>query len=533
MIREAELKYLTRTEVPERLPVDVSTCHTIIRGLLDDNNRLVTSIDWLQRKVFGTSSERMPEQEGADNLPGLALEEAQESEPQDAPEDQETEQEQATSRSKRKGHGRKKLPENLPREVIMHDLPESQKVCEHGIEKRRIGEERNEQIEYIPASLKVLVHVRPKYACSGCSQCVEAETGEVEITPAVPQIIPKGVAGPGLLAYLSISKFCYHMPLHRIERKFEHMGYHMARSSMCDWLLDVSMALDPLFGLMKQELIMSNVINADETPVEVQEKGTGKTHKGFVWVYSGDVEHPYVLYDYTRTRSRAGPVAFFNVDGKQTMFHGMLQADAYDGYNPLYHTGKVIPVGCWAHARRYFHKARLSDPVAAHEALHWIKQLYRVERRATKEGLDSTQRLALRRQLCPELLNTLKAWAEKTQELILPKSPIAVAINYMLDNWERLTRYTESGILEIDNNAAERALRPIAVGRKNWNFFGSDRGGHAATTFYSFIESAKRAGHNPLAYLTDVLKRLPITASEDLSTLLPGKWKDPSLNNAQ
>lgn len=273
--------------------------------------------------------------------------------------------------------------------------------------------------------------------------------------------------------------------------------------------------LEPVVGAMKREVLKSHVIQTDDTPVRVQDKG--KTHRAYLWVYIGDGEHPHTIYDFTWTRSRDGPEQF--LEG----YKGYLQADAFSGYEGLYSDGKIVEVGCWAHARRKFFDAKATAPVPANEALLRIQSLYNVERRA--KDMDVTERLALRREQSVPRLERLEAWLRDVQPRVLPKSPIGQAIAYTLGNWTALVRYTQDGRLEIDNNSAERALRSVVVGRKNYLFTGSERGGHAAATLYSLIASTKRHGLDPFAYLRDLLARIPTHPHRRIDQLLPDRWK--------
>jgi hypothetical protein len=284
--------------------------------------------------------------------------------------------------------------------------------------------------------------------------------------------------------------------------------------------------LAPLVELMKREALASRVVHTDDTPVRVQGDENG-AFTGRLWVYVGDIEHPYTVYDYTPSRRRDGPANF--LDG----YEGYLQADAFGGYDGIYATGNVIECACWAHCRRKFHDARSTDSNRAHRMLAWIRQLYGIEKETKQLGAQT--RRAIRIEKSKPLLDTIKTWLDEQQPKVLPKSPIGIAIAYALKNWTALVRYLDDGIIAIDNNAAEQALRGIAIGRKNWLFLGSGNGGRAAAIHYTLIQSAKRNGLDPYAYLRDILLRLTTqpsrsTASANerdtrLRELLPGRWK--------
>jgi hypothetical protein len=318
---------------------------------------------------------------------------------------------------------------------------------------------------------------------------------------------------------VAISKYCDHTPLYRQQQILARHGIHLSRSTMCGWLKEAVELITPLHQLMCDRIRQSKVIHTDDTPLPVQEKGRGKTKTGRLWVYLGDPRHPYTVYEYTPTRARDGPANWL------ANFQGYLQADAFSGYEGIYEAGDAIKVACWAHARRYFYEARLSDPVRAHHAMGLIRQLYDIEEKA--KSLTSDERYALRQQQAVPVLDELEAWLKQEQETALPKAPIRQASQYALNHWEALRRYTTDGDLAIDNNVAERAIRPLAIGRKNYLFAGNDGGGRTAAILYSLIASAKRHNLEPFAYLRDVLARIGSTPKNQLDQLLPDQWKQP------
>jgi transposase len=508
---------------PNCLPNDVEQCHALIEELtatLHEQQRqaarLQKQVEHLLKRLYGPRSERID--------PGqltLFGEQAQAQTP--APEQTAEEQAPAPKPAKGKGHGRKPLPKDLARKRIVHDAPAEDKKCpECGADKKRIGEEVSEQLEYVPASLYLLEHVRPKYACPCCEE-------HVAVGDKPAKVIAKGLPGPGLVSHIAISKYCDHLPLYRQEFMLARQGAPLSRKTLCGWLMRCAEKLEPLIELMKQEILSSKVLHTDDTPVRVQGGKKNGAFTGRFWVYVGDKLHPYTVYDYTPSRKRDGPQLF--LDG----YTGYLQADAFQGYDGIYAGGEVLEAACWAHARRYFYNARSSDPDRAHRVLAWIRQLYKIEREAKK--LDAEGRRALRQEKSrPILLGSeqaedeerkqgLRQWLIEQQTQALPKSPIAQAISYTLNNWEALMRYLDDGDIDIDNNQAEQALRSIAVGRKNWLFLGSERGGRAAAVYYSLIQSAKRHNAEPFAYLRDVLLRLTPAPPADLGALLPDRWK--------
>lgn len=412
------------------------------------------------------------------------------------------------------GHGRQPLPKSLKRRRVVYDLAETDRHCpECHSELKHIGEDIREELEYVPAWLEVIEQACQKYACpKGCT-VVTAEK------PAAP--IEKGLAGPGLLAHVAVSKFADHLPLNRQESIFARQGVELSRQTMCGWMADCAELVDPLYELMKQRALSSKVVQTDDTPVPVLDPELPRTRTGRIWTYVGDAEHPYTVYDYTPNRSRDGPDEFLKD------FRGYLQADAYSGYDHLYKEPDrgVTEVACMAHARRKHFEAQSSDVMRSMVVMAYMHLLYDVEREAREGRLEAAARLALRRERSLPLLQDLKAYLERERPQVLPKSPIGQAIAYTLSNWDALVRYTEDGDLEIDNNGAERSLRGVAVGRRNWTFFGSDNGGHTAAVLSSLIASAKRHHIDPFAYLRDVFARISAHPRNRLEELLPDGWK--------
>lgn len=313
------------------------------------------------------------------------------------------------------------------------------------------------------------------------------------------------------------------LPLYRLEGIFRRHDIAITRSTLCGWMASTADLLAPLYELMKTELLQSKVVNSDDTPVRVQDKTLDKKMRtGRVWIYCGDEHHPYNVYDYTPNRSREGPEVFLR-DYKE----GHLQADAYAGYDFLFNdpTRQVIELLCWAHARRKFYDARKSSPPLSHTAIAWIKMLYAVEKEIKDSSPENKQ--AVRREKSVAILNDFKTWLDEIPpEQALPQSPIRQAINYTLNGWDALCRYTQDGDFSIDNNAAERLMRPIAIGRKNWMFFGSDNGGQTAAILLTITQSAKRQGLNAFTYLKDIIARISDHPANQLHQLLPDNWTD-------
>ena len=428
----------------------------------------------------------------------------------------EEQEEKPKPRSRRnRKRGRRLIPDHLPHEEVLHELPEEQRLCPHdGQPMPLIRYETSKQLEFVPATVKVLVHKRAVYACP------RKHDEATLLTAAKPaQPIEKGLAGPGLLAAMVVGKFGDHLPAYRLEDILSRHGVEIRRNTIYDWLAAVADLVTPLVELMKERVVHSKVIHTDDTQVKLIDKSLSSTRLARFWAYLGDLHHPYTVYDFTQSRERAGPEGFLQG------FKGYLQADAYGGYDGIYveSRGAIQEVACWAHCRRYWWKAREHDPARAHHVLAVIGRLYEIERAATApdgDGRDAKRLATLRAEHATPLLDELKQWLDEEQ--FLPKSQIGRAATYTRNQWDALTRYVDDGDLSIDNNAAERAMKSVAIGRKNWLFVGSPRAGSRAAKLMSLIASCKTNRVEPWAYLRDVLTRLPL--GTEPSEFLPDRW---------
>lgn len=415
----------------------------------------------------------------------------------------------------RKKKGRKPLPEDLPRVEVVHDIAEEEKVCPCGAELSRIGEETSEKLDLIPAIIRVIKHIRPKYSCKSC-EGVEDEGPTVKIAPVPPQIIPKGIASGGLLAHILCAKFEDALPFYRQEKQFARLGVDLNRAAMCSWAMKVASHSIPLIELLKKDLLSGPLINADETTIQVlDEPGRSPTSKSYMWVYSGGVSSsPVLLYEYHPRRS--GDVAAAMLQN----YTGAVQTDGYKGYNFLDTKDEVIHLGCWAHARRKFIEADKARPKKSKSgsttiALKFIKDLYNVERTAKRKGLEGEGLVVYRQKYAAPLLEKFKQWLDKKSLVTTPQSLLGKAVSYTLKQWQRLEAYIEVGTATPDNNLAENAIRPFVVGRKNWLFAGTPGGAKASAVIYSLIETAKANKLDVYRYLRFLFEKLPLAQNEE------------------
>jgi transposase len=524
----------TSSITPPPLPNDLGVCHAMIVELIDalqksqhECDGLQHRLDQLLRRLYGPKAERFDP-----NQPWLIADLAAGSNEPTLPVSTAAESAQASdmSKAKRPGHGRQKLPAELPRRRFEHALPEAQRLCpDCGAVCQKFGEDVSEQLDYQPASLFVRQQVRCKYACPKCHD-------HVAVAPAPAAVIDKGLPGPGLLAQIAASKYADHLPLHRLERILGRHGIDLSRSTMCGWMAEVADRFRPVVGLMSELVRQSQMVHTDATTMPYLEPETtpGRTLSGQMWLYYGDRDHPFNVFDFCRDHSARGIDAFL----KDKRYRGYLNADAHNVYDHLFLSGDIIEVGCWTHCRRHFYEAKESDPARAHLVLARIRQLYQVEEEAqeliAQRQLHGTEtdalRLQMRQQKSLRAVNDLKQWLVDEGPKVLPKSPIGQAIAYALRHWQALRRYLDDGFLDIDNNVAELTLRHIAIGRKNWLFAGSSRGAQTAATLFSVASSCHRHRVDAFAYLRELLQRLahdPQPPAESLRAWLPDRWRPP------
>lgn len=463
-------------------------------------DRLKLELDKLKRMIFGAKSERfVPEPQNQLTL-------------FDIPQQPKEEEKQETITYTRKkpeqekavGHGRMELPAHLPR---IEQVIEPAGIVEGA---KKIGEEITEVLEYKPGKLYVNRYIRPKYVLPENNGIIIGEL------PTMP--IPKGIAGPGLIAHIAVSKFIDHLPFYRQAQQFKREEVQLSESTLNGWFSAGCNLIGPLYAKLKQIVQGASYLMADETPIPVLTKDKpGATHKGYLWAYYAPVER-LVFFDYRKSRSREGPQDFLKD------FHGILQTDGYEVYKIFDQKPGITLLACMAHARRKFDEAIKNDKARAEYMLKLIQKLYILERRAQDRGLSDDDRKALRQDESIPVLIEMEAWMKQEITTVLPQSAIGKAIAYTLSLWPRLKRYVDDGRCEIDNNLIENTIRPIAIGRKNYLFAGSHEGAERAALMYSFLGTCKQHNVNPFYWLRDVFANLPDCKTSKLEGYLPQIW---------
>jgi len=490
----------------DQLPNDTNTLKQMVLTLLGQIDDLSGQLYYLKRQLFGKKSEKLnPAQR-------LLFENLYDEVKAKVEEERQPEAKKAEVTKNANHKGRKPLPSDLPRKVIEIEPTKEEKTCSVcNNEKRRIGTEVTEVLEYVPASFFVKQYVRYKYGCKICES-------DISIGQLPSRAIDKGIAGEGLLAHIITSKYADHNPLNRLEGILKRHGVDINVSTMCDWVGKSADLLEPLVKRMHKKILQSPKINTDDTPIPIKNtKRKGSTYNGYLWAYIDDSGN--VVFDFTPTRSREGPLKFLG------NYSGFVQADAYSGYDEFFRKGKAIEVGCNSHARRKFEYALDSDPVRAARMMVLWGGLYEIESRAKKEKYNSAQLLDARQKEAKPILAEIKTVLDEYKNQVLPKSPMGKAITYSLNQWEAMIRYVENPMLDIDNNISERTLRMVVIGRKNYMFAGSEAGAWRAAIIYSLVASCKLNGHDPFAYFRDVLERVSTHPTDKIDELLPSNWK--------
>lgn len=463
-----------------------------------------------RQQHFGTSSEKLsPDQIALFNEPEINDDASEEAESVTVP-----------SHTRKKRQKRTSIPEDIPREDIIYDLSDEDKICPHdGATLKEIGEEVHEQLEIIPAQMKALRHIRKKYACPCCKQHLKTAS-----KPKQP--IEKSIAGPGLLAHIAVQKYCDGSPLYRQVEIFKRIGIELDRSSLANWMIACGELIQSLINRIHEALLEQCVLHMDETPVQVlNEPGKKAQSKSYMWVVGSTKESvaPAVLFHYSPSRSGDIPKRLLDD------YDGALMVDGYEGYQGVCTEKNLTRLGCWAHARRKFMDAKREQPKGktgkADQALSFIQKLYNIER--TRKDKSADERLNIRQTKSKDIIEKIRKWLDKCQATTPPKSSLGKAIGYLNNQWPRLVGYLADGNYPIDNNRAENSIRPFVIGRKNWLFSQSQKGATSSANLYSLIETAKLNGLEPYAYLKQVFTKLPNAETlEDVDALLPWHFKD-------
>jgi transposase len=465
---------------------------------------LLEEIRLAKQHRFGSSSEKNILQSDLFDEAGIEL--------PDEVKEQLSDEVEVNSYTRKQRPIRRRLPAYLPREVVLHDISEAEKICSCGENLVRIGEEISEQLKYIPAQISVIQHVRPKYACKPCQE-------NVKVAPMPTLLLPKSIASPELVAHTIISKYCDHLPLYRQEAIWDRMEIDMPRSSLCGWILKTAELCEPLIKLLQDNIVNYDYVQVDETTIQVlNEIGRHNQTKSYMWVYRGGGEKPNIVYEYQETRGGYHAQQFL------AGFKGCLQSDAFSGYNWAMCDNNIISVGCHAHARRPFAELAKTNKNSglAHEALKFYRKLYAVEKEARDNQFSPNERYQLRKDKSEPILAAFKKWLDHHLPKTSEQGMIGKAIRYCLSHWNELNNYLKDGRIEIDNNLVENAIRPFALGRKNWLFNGSPTGAKAGATFFSLIETCKANNIEPYHYFCSMLNRIRgCVSDDDYRKLLP------------
>lgn len=495
------------------LPDDIETLKQLLISRDEIIAKLMVEIARLKRWHFGRSAEQT---DAALRQLQLALSDLQVSATDEvaAPETIPVEESTVTlplQRSPRLRRVPRAFPAHLPRETIGH-APASCACPDCGAAMRKLGEDISEMLDFVPGYFKVLRHVRPKLSCGNCSRVIQL--------PAPSRPIERGIPAPGLLAQVLAAKYADHCPLYRQQAIYQRAGVDLDRATLADWVGAAARLLAPLADRLGRYVLAAEKVHTDDTPVPVLDPGRGKTKTGRLWTYVRDDrpaasrDPPAVWYRYSPDRKSEHPQAHLK------RFRGILQADAYSGYAVLYASERIVEAACWAHARRKFYDLYVAEhsPLAA-EAIRRIGELYAIEREI--RGRKPSERAQVRQQRAGPLLETLQQWLAATLRMVSAKSELAGAIKYALLRWTALTRYRDDGRIEIDNNSAERSIRPLVLGRRNYLFAGSDAGGERATNIYTLIATARLNDIDPYWYLRHVLERIAEHPINRIDELLP------------
>jgi transposase len=509
-------------EILSNLPDDKEALKAMVAALLDErddlhieNLRLQVELARYKKWYYGPRADRL-QSEGDLAQMLLSFAEALDQKPVN-PEDvapHSEPQEELRRVRRRKGRRRVQDFENLPVTTHLHELSPEERICACcGIERKEIGQEDSWQIEYFPGHFERIHHVCKKYACAVCE--TNGDNPRIETAAKPEAAIDKGMAGPSLLSYIVTSKFNDYLPLYRLEDIFARQGFEISRATQSVWCGDVGDLAEPLYELMGEEVRASHVVATDDTIMPMLR--TGHCAKARMWVYVGDEAHPYNVFDFTLNRGRDGPKYFLKD------YNQVLLADAYGGYDGVVAGNAMVRAGCWAHLRRKIIDAEKAAPEIAREAIVLVRALYAVEKQG--QNASAEQRLGLRQEQSAPAVAELHEKFFDWKEQLLPKHPMAEAVNYALGHWEELNVFLSDGAVPIDNNVSEREMKRVVLNRKNSLFVGNARGGRTAAILASLTSTCRRHDVDPQLYLTQLLVNLPSARISDLPAWLPDHWK--------
>lgn len=503
------------------LPEDKEALKALVAALLQErdelhfeNLRLQVELAGLKTRYYGPRADRL---ETTDELAQLLLNFAEELDrkpvnAEDVPSHVEP-QEELRRVKRRKGRRHLANFKNLPVTERVYEMSAEQRVCPCcGVSRKEIGAEESWQVEYFPGHFERIHHVRKKYACPGCE--INGNSPQMKTAAKPEAAIEKGMAGPGLLAFIVTSKFSDYLPLYRLEDIFARQGFEISRATQSVWCGDMADLVEPLYGLMAERVRASHVVATDDTIMPML--NTGKTSNARMWVYVGDEAHPYNVFDFTLNRGRDGPKYFLKD------YNHVLLADAYGGYNGVVAGNQITRAGCWAHWRRKVIEAEKAAPEIAREAIERVRALYAIEKQAA--DLTPAKRLEARQKQSAPILAQLRDRLLVWKEQLLPKHPMAEAINYALSQWQELTVFSTDGAVPIDNNVSEREMKRVVLNRKNSLFVGNVRGGRTAAILASLTSTCRRHAIDPQLYLTQLLVNLPSAPTAQLAAWLPDRW---------
>ena len=480
-----------------------------------ENLRLQVQVDRFKRWYYGPRADRLSTALELGQML-LAFGEEFDSKPVNKEDLPTGEKPEESPRRIRRSRGRRNLEnfDKLPVQEHMYELSEAERACACcGKTRAEIGTEESWQIEYYPGHFERLHHVRKKYACANCD--AEGANPRIESAPKPAAAIDKGLPGPGLLSYITVSKFDMYLPLYRLESHFERQGFRIARSTQSIWCGDMADLVEPVYKHMIKRVLQSHLIATDDTHMPMLAKD--KAYRAYMWVYIGDDDHPYNIYDFSTSRNREGPINFLGD------YDQVLLADGYAGYNGVVTGNALTRAGCWLHLKRKFVEAERTAPEIAVAVVESVRALYVVEHAA--KALQPAPRLAMRQQRSAPIVAALRDRLDRWKLELIPKHPMADAVNYALNQWQAMTIFLEDAAVPLDNNASEREMKRVVINRKNSLFVGNERGGRTMAILSSITSTCRRLGINPQLYLTQLITNMPVLKQDELDLWLPDVWK--------